>query len=57
MTWLEGESFNKFGTHGLLWTDAVANLLVFTIVAAVFVTHGLGLKSVPASNAKPQLIP
>jgi hypothetical protein len=57
MIWLEGQSFNKFGTHGLLWTDAAANLLMFAIVAAVFATHGLGLRTVPASNAKPQLIP
>jgi hypothetical protein len=25
MIWLEGKSFHRFGTHGLLWTDAVAN--------------------------------
>jgi len=36
---------NKFGTHGLLWTDAAANLLMFTIVAGVFATHGLGLQT------------
>jgi MFS transporter, PAT family, beta-lactamase induction signal transducer AmpG len=48
MTWLEGQSFNKFGTHGLLWTDAAANLLMFAIVAAVFLTRGLGLRSLPA---------
>lgn len=32
MIWLEGQTFSKFGTHGLLWTDAAANFLVFTIV-------------------------
>jgi hypothetical protein len=42
---------NKFATHGLLWTDA-ANLLMFTIVAAVFATHGLGLRTCPRPNAK-----
>ncbi len=55
MTWLEGQTFTKFGTHGLLWTDAAANLLIFTIVAAVFATHGLGLRTLPASQAKPNL--
>jgi hypothetical protein len=43
--------FNKFGTHGLLWT-AAANLLMFAIAAAVFATHVLGLRTLPASNAK-----
>jgi predicted MFS family arabinose efflux permease len=52
MTWLEGQSYTKFGTHGLLWTDAAANLLVFTIVALVFATHGLGIRGVPASQVK-----
>jgi hypothetical protein len=51
-----GQTFTKFGTHGLLWTD-VANLLMFAIVAVVFATHGLGLRTLPASNAKPQPTP
>jgi hypothetical protein len=34
------------GTHGLLWTDAGANLLVFGVVAAVFMARGLGLRRV-----------
>jgi PAT family beta-lactamase induction signal transducer AmpG len=50
MIWLDGVGFSKFGMHGLLWTDAGANLLVFTVVAAVFVTCGLGLRRVPASQ-------
>jgi predicted MFS family arabinose efflux permease len=45
MTWLEGQSYTKFGTRGLLWTDAAANFLVFTIVALVFATHGLGIRA------------
>jgi MFS family permease len=52
MIWLEGQSFTKFGTHGLLWTDAAANLLVFTIVAAIFATYGIGLRTLPASRPK-----
>jgi MFS family permease len=55
MIWLEGQSFTKFGTHGLLWTDAAANLLMFTIVAAVFATHGLGLRTLPTSRSKPYI--
>lgn len=38
MIWLEGRVFRDFGIHGLLWTDAAGNLLVFAIVAAVFLT-------------------
>jgi len=44
MIWLEGRMFHRFGTHGLLWTDAAANVLVFAIVAAVFVSRGLGMR-------------
>ena len=47
MIWLEGKSFYSFGTHGLLWTDAAANLVVFAIVALVFATHGLGIRGTP----------
>ena len=42
---LDGAGFHHFGTHGLLGTDAALNLLVFAIVAAVFITHGMGLRS------------
>ena len=55
MIWLEGQTFSKFGTHGLLWTDAAANLVVFAIVAAVFATQGLGLRTLPASRPKPNV--
>jgi len=48
---LDGFGFSRFGTHGLLWTDAAANLLMFAVVAAVFVVCGLGLRRVPASDA------
>jgi predicted MFS family arabinose efflux permease len=47
VTWLDGVGFRHFGTHGLLWTDALLNLFVFGIVAAVFVSRGMGLRSVP----------
>ncbi len=40
MIWLEGRMFHRFGTHGLLWTDAGANLLVFAVVAAAFASRG-----------------
>jgi PAT family beta-lactamase induction signal transducer AmpG len=44
MIWLEGQSFHRFGAHGLLWTDAGANLIVFAIVALAFLTRGIGLR-------------
>jgi hypothetical protein len=47
---LDGLGFSRFGTHGLLWTDAAANLLMFAVVAAVFVVCGLGLRRVPPSQ-------
>jgi len=53
MIWLEGQSFSKFGTNGPLRTDAAPNFRVFTIVALVFATHGLGLHGAPASQLKP----
>jgi MFS family permease len=55
MIWLEGQTFTKFGTHGLLWTDAAANFLAFTIVALVFATHGLGIRDVRPSQGKPDV--
>jgi hypothetical protein len=55
MIWLEGQSFTKFGTHGLLWTDAAADFLVFTIVALVFATHGWGIRGVRTSQVKPDV--
>jgi hypothetical protein len=39
----------------LLWTDATANLVMFAIVAAVFATHGLGLRTLPTSRPKPSV--
>jgi len=41
MTWLDGFGYSKLGTHGLLWTDAVGNLVVFAVVIIVFVVGGL----------------
>ena len=43
---LDGLGFSRFGTHGLLWTDAGANLIVFGVVAVVFMACGLGLRRV-----------
>jgi MFS family permease len=39
MTWLEGRMFHYFGVRGLLGTDAAGNLLVFAIVATIFLTR------------------
>jgi PAT family beta-lactamase induction signal transducer AmpG len=56
MIWFEGKTFQSFGTHGLLWTDAAANLVVFAIVALVFATHGLGIRGSPTSPVlKPEI--
>ena len=41
MIWVDGFGYNKFSTHGLLWTDAALNLLVCAIVLIVFVIHGV----------------
>jgi hypothetical protein len=49
MIWLDGFGYSKFGTHGLLWTDAAPNLLVFVIVLTVFMIHGMSLQRSPAS--------
>jgi MFS transporter, PAT family, beta-lactamase induction signal transducer AmpG len=46
--WLDGFGSRHFGTHGLLWTDAALNLVTFAIVATVFVTCGMGLRSAPS---------
>lgn len=49
VTWLDGVGFRYFGTHGLLLTDALLNLLVFSVVAAVFLTRGMGLRRARAT--------
>jgi len=46
---LDGFGFSKFGTHGLLWTDALANLLMFAVVALILMLCGLSLRRVRAS--------
>ena len=51
VTWLDGVGFRHFGTHGLLLTDAGLNVLVFAIVAVVFIRCGLSLRSVPQTSA------
>jgi MFS family permease len=45
MIWLDGIGFRYFGTHGLLLTESLLNLVVFGIVAALFMRYGLGLRS------------
>ena len=51
MTWLDGFGYSKLGTHGLLWTDATGNLLVFSVVVTVFIIHGLRFRHVPGTMA------
>ena len=48
---LDGMGFSRFGTRGLLWTDAGANLLVFGVVALIFMAYGLRLRPVSDSPA------
>ena len=48
---LDGVGFSRFGTRGLLWTDAGANVLVFGVVAAIFAAYGLRLRRVADSPA------
>ena len=54
MLWLDGVGYHRWGTHGLLWTDAGGNLLMFALVAVVFVTYGLSLRrpAPPAANSQ-----
>ena len=51
VTWLDGVGFHYFGMHGLLLTDAMLNLLVFGIVAVIFMSCGLRLRSDPQKSA------
>jgi hypothetical protein len=50
MTWLEGRMFGHFGVHGLLWTDAAGNLLVFAIVVGFFLTRRSSSLSIPVAT-------
>jgi MFS transporter, PAT family, beta-lactamase induction signal transducer AmpG len=50
MIWLDGFGYSKFGTHGLLWTDAAPNLLIFAAVVTLFVIGGMSLRSSPAPH-------
>jgi Major Facilitator Superfamily len=52
MIWLEGVGFRYFGTLGLLGTDAGFNVVVFGIVAAVFVARGRGLQAPRVNSAR-----
>ena len=48
---LDGWGFSRFGIHGLLWTDAAGNILMFAAVAVVFLICGLGLRR--SSDSRP----
>jgi PAT family beta-lactamase induction signal transducer AmpG len=47
VTWLDGFGYDRLGVHGLLWTDAVGNLVVFGVVMTVFVVGGLKFRHAP----------
>ena len=38
--WLDGQGYQRFGTHGLFGADAAGNLLVFAVVTTVWLTGG-----------------
>jgi len=44
MIWLEGRMYHYYGAHGLLWTDAAGNLLVFAIVVTAFLARSPSLR-------------
>jgi len=50
VTWVDGVGFRYFGMRGLLLTDAALNFLVFGIVAVIFMSCGLGLRSGPQTS-------
>jgi len=52
MIWLDGVGFRHKGTHGLLWVDASANLLLGAIVFVAFVSCGLSLRRAPTEKVK-----
>jgi len=47
MTYLDGFGYSRFGARGLLWTDAVGNIIVFGVVLTAFMLHGLNFKTRP----------
>ena len=44
MIWLDGFGFQKYGTRGLVWTDISGNVVMFTVVAIIFIARGLRLR-------------
>jgi PAT family beta-lactamase induction signal transducer AmpG len=37
--WMDGQGFRRFGTRGLFGVDALGNVLVFTLVAIIWMAH------------------
>ncbi|HEY1242775.1 MAG TPA: hypothetical protein VGF16_19575, partial [Bryobacteraceae bacterium] len=37
--WLDGQGYRHLGTRGLFGVDALGNVLVFTLVAIVWIAH------------------
>lgn len=52
MTWLDGFGYSKFGTHGLLITDAAGNFIVFGIVLTIFLVNGLHFRHAPGAASE-----
>ncbi len=53
MIWLDGQGFHNFGVHGLLWTDAAPNILVFAVVILIFAfrRHHRGSAPIPEAGS------
>jgi len=51
MTWLDGFGYSKLGMHGLLWTDAIGNIVVFAAVMVVVMVGGLKFRHATESAA------
>ena len=41
MTWLDGQGYKRFGTRGLLGTDALSNIIAATTVLILLGYRGL----------------
>lgn len=45
--WLDGQGYQRFGTHGLFGADAAGNLLVFAVVTAAWLVRRKGIGQKP----------
>jgi hypothetical protein len=55
--WLEGAAYHRFGTHGLLWTEAAGGLVVGAVVFAVFAVWACGARPIWPSQRATHSLP